>query len=160
MRKIVLLLTLMSLASSVNAEGAIDTKRFYVGGGFGFNSLPAFGSARGLQIFGGYDFDFKLNDDISSAVEIGYMNSGDFDQHNGINSNDNAKGLWLSAVESVPLSSKTDMLVRLGFDFGDDDGFLLGTGLQYKFNTKLAFRMEYIARQNINSLQANVLFKF
>ena len=160
MRKIVLLLTLMSLASSVNAEGAIDTKRFYVGGGFGFNSLPAFGSARGLQIFGGYDFDFKLNEDISSAVEIGYMNSGDFDQYNGINSNDNAKGLWLSAVESVPLSSKTDMLVRLGFDFGDDDGFLLGTGLQYKFNTKLAFRMEYIARQNINSLQANVLFKF
>ena len=160
MRKIVLLLTLMSLASSVNAEGAIDAKRFYAGGGFGFNSLPAFGSARGLQIFGGYDFDFKLNEDISSAVEIGYMNSGDFDQYNGINSNDNAKGLWLSAVESVPLSSKTDMLVRLGFDFGDDDGFLLGTGLQYKFNTKLAFRMEYIARQNINSLQANVLFKF
>jgi opacity protein-like surface antigen len=160
MRKTVLLLTLMSLASSVNAEGAIDTKRLYAGGGFGFNSLPAFGSARGLQIFGGYDFDFKLNEDISTAVEIGYMNSGDFDQYNGINSNNNAKGLWAAVLESVPLSSKTDMLVRLGFDFGDDDGFLLGTGLQYKFNTKLAFRMEYIARQNINSLQANVLFKF
>ena len=63
-------------------------------------------------------------------------------------------------VESVPLTSKTDMLARLGFDFGDDDGFLLGAGMQYKFTTKVAMRMEYVARQNVNSLQANVLFKF
>ena len=52
------------------------------------------------------------------------------------------------------------MLARVGFDFGDDDGVLLGTGLQYKFTTKVAMRMEYVARQNVNSLQANVLFKF
>ena len=52
------------------------------------------------------------------------------------------------------------MLVRLGYDFGDDDGFLLGTGMQYKFTTKVAMRMEYIARQNVSGLQANVLFHF
>ena len=160
MKKIVFLLALMSLVPNVNAESTVNVKNFYVGAGLGFNSLPGFGSARGLQFFGGYDFDFKLNEDISTAVEIGYMGSGDFDQYKGPNSNEDAKGLWAAVLESVPLSSKTDMLVRLGFDLGDDDGFLLGTGMQYKFNTKLAFRMEYIARQNINSLQANVLFKF
>lgn len=165
MKKIVYSFALLSLAMmssfEVHAEGeGINANNIYIGGGLGFNSLPGFGSARGVQFFGGYDFDFKLNDDISTAIEIGYMNSGDFDRYNGINSNDNAKGLWAAVVESVPLSSKADMLVRLGFDFGDDDGFLLGTGLQYKFNTKLAFRMEYVARQNINSLQANVLVKF
>jgi len=160
MRKIVLLLVLMSLASSVNAEGVIDARRIYVGGGLGFNSLPGFGSARGFQLFGGYDFNFKLNEDISTALELGYMGSGDFDQYKGPNSNEDATGFWAAVLESVPLSSKTDMLVRLGYDFGDDDGFLLGTGMQYKFNTKLAFRMEYIARQNVNSLQANVLVKF
>ena len=151
----------MMSSFEVHAEGeGINANNIYIGGGLGFNSLPGFGSARGVQFFGGYDFDLKLNDDISTAIEIGYMNSGDFDWYNGINSNDNAKGLWAAVVESVPLSSKTDMLVRLGFDFGDDDGFLLGTGMQYKFNTKLAFRMEYVARQNVNSLQANVLVKF
>ena len=160
MRKIIFLLALMSLVSNVNAEGAVDAERIYVGGGLGFNSLPGFGSARGFQFIAGYDFKFKINEDISTALELGYMDTGDFDQYKGANSNEDVKGLWFAAVESVPLSRKTDMLVRLGYDFGDDDGFLLGTGMQYKFNTKLALRMEYVARQNVNSLQANVLVKF
>ena len=165
MKKIVCLFALMSasmmMSVTSHAEGgSINANNVYLGGGLGFNSLPGFGTARGIQFFGGYDFDFKLNEDISTAVELGYMSSGDFDAFNGFDSNTDAKGVWVAVVESVPLSSKTDMLVRLGFDFGDDDVFLLGTGMQYKFNTKLAFRMEYVARQNINSLQANVLFKF
>lgn len=151
---LVLFTSLMLAGFSAQAEGeGLNIKGLYVGGGIGFNHAAS--GAQGIQLFGGYEFNFKLNEDISSAVELGYMTTGDFD-----GTNDDAKGLWIAAVESVPLSSKTDMLVRLGFDFGDDDGFLLGTGLQYKFNTKLAFRMEYVARQNITGLQANVLLKF
>jgi len=160
MKKLVCMLALMFLASTASAEGPVNAKSIYVGGGLGFNSLPGFGSARGFQFFAGYDFAFKLNDDISSAIELGYMDTGDFDQYKGTNSNEDVKGLWAAMLESVPLSNKTDMLVRLGYDFGDDDGFLLGTGMQYKFTTKVAMRMEYIARQNVNSLQANVLFHF
>ena len=88
------------------------------------------------------------------------MDSGNFDRLSGGGSSDEAKGLWLAMLESVPLSSKTDMLVRLGYDFGDDDGLLLGTGMQYKFDTKIAMRMEYVAREHVHGLQANVLFKF
>jgi len=160
MKKVIYGLALMVLASAVHAEGPIKADQIYVGGGLAFNSLPAAGSARGFQFIAGYEFATKLNDDITSAVELGYMDTGDFDQ---LNTNANvsaAKGAWLSYVGSVPLSNKTDMLARLGFDFGDDDGFLFGTGLQYKFNTKVALRTEYVARQNVNSLQANVLFKF
>ncbi|NNJ50020.1 MAG: outer membrane beta-barrel protein [Gammaproteobacteria bacterium] len=160
MKKLVCILTLMVMSSAASAEGALDAQRIYLGGGLGFNSLPGYGSARGFQFFGGYDFAFKLNDDISSALEIGYMDTGDFDQYKGPGSNEDVKGLWAAMLESVPLSSKTDMLVRLGYDFGDDDGVLLGTGMQYKFTTKVAMRMEYIARQNVNALQANVLFHF
>jgi len=154
MKKIVCLFAVMSMAMmpsfSVNAEGgAINANNFYLGGGLGFNS-----GATGFQLFGGYDFDFIINEDISTAVELGYMDSGDFGNNN------DAKGLWVAAVESVPLTSKVDMLVRLGIDFGDDDGILFGAGLQYKFNTKAAFRVEHVVRENINSLQANVLFKF
>ena len=160
MKKLVCILTLTVLSTVANAEGGLDAQRIYLGGGLGFNSLPGYGSSRGFQFFGGYDFAFKLNDDISSALEIGYMDTGDFDQYKGPGSNEDVKGLWAAMLESVPLSSKTDMLVRLGYDFGDDDGFLLGTGMQYKFTTKVAMRMEYIARQNVNALQANVLFHF
>ncbi|MBE9567087.1 MAG: hypothetical protein IMF14_00225 [Proteobacteria bacterium] len=149
----------MSLASVAHAEGVVNASNIYVGGGFNFNSLPGFGSARGFQFIGGYDFDFKLNDDISTAVEIGYLDTGNFSGYKG-GSGEDVTGFWASAVESVPLSSKTDMLVRLGYDFGDDDGLLLGTGLQYKFDTKVAFRMEYVARENVNALQANVLVHF
>lgn len=158
MKKIAGLMALMAMTMTAQAEG-LDANRLYLGGGFGFNSLPGYGSSRGFQFFGGYDFAFKINEDISTALEIGYMDSGNFDRY-GAGSSDDATGLWAAAVESVPLSNKTDMLVRLGYDFGDDDGLLLGTGLQYKFDTKVAFRMEYVARDHINGLQANLLVHF
>lgn len=160
MKKVISVLALMLLASTVHAEGTIRTDQIYVGGGLGFNSLPAVGSATGFQFIGGFEFQTKLNGDITSAVELGYMDTGDFDRYNSSTNVSSAEGVWLAYVGSVPLSNKTDMLARVGFDFGDDDGVLLGTGLQYKFTTKVAMRMEYVARQNVNSLQANVLFKF
>ena len=165
MKKVTGLFVVMALAVLVHVEAraeaqGVDAKQFYIGGGLGFNSLPGAGSARGFQLMGGYEFKTKLNEDITSALEIGYMDTGDFDHINNTTRSDDVSGVWVAMLESVPLSRKTDMLVRLGFDFGDDDGLLLGTGLQYKFTTKVAMRMEYIARQHVNSLQANVLFKF
>lgn len=167
MKKVTGLFVFMALAMLVHVEAqaetqaqGVDAKQFYVGGGLGFNSLPGAGSATGFQIMGGYEFKTKLNEDITSALEIGYMDTGKFDHINNTTSSDDVNGVWIAMLESVPLSRKTDMLVRLGYDFGDDDGLLLGTGLQYKFTTKIAMRMEYIARQHVNALQANVLFKF
>jgi hypothetical protein len=159
MKKVAGFIALMTLAMSASAEG-LDANRIYVGGGFGFNSLPGAGSARGFQMFAGYDLNFKINDDISTALELGYMDSGNFDYYYSSGKADGANGVWFSAVESVPLSNKVDMLVRLGYDFGDDDGLMLGSGLEYKFDTKVAFRMEYVARDHINGLQANLLVHF
>ncbi len=157
MKKVVssfVLLSLLAITATAHAnDKAFNLENLYLGGGLGFNYLGT--GARGLQFFAGYDFDFIINDDISSAIEVGYMSSGDFE-----GTDNGAKGLWVTMVESVPVSSKTDVLVRLGIDFGNDDGLLLGTGVQYKFNTKVAVRMEYVARANITSLQANVLFRF
>ena len=163
MKKVTRLFVFIALAMVAHVEAqaeGLDAKRFYLGGGLNFNSLPGVGSARGVQFFGGYTFKAKLNEDISSALEIGYMDSGKFDRINTSPKFDAAKGLWISMLESVPLSRKTNMLVRLGYDFGDDDGLLIGTGLQYKFDTKVALRMEYVAREHVNGLQVNVLVKF
>jgi len=165
MKKVTGLFVFMLLAMLVHVEAqaeaqGVDANQFYVGGGLGFNSLPGAGGATGFQLMGGYEFKTKLNEDITSALEIGYMDTGDFDHINNTGNFGDVNGVWVAMLESVPLSGKTDMLVRLGYDFGDDDGLLLGTGLQYKFTTKVAMRMEYVARQNVNALQANVLFKF
>ncbi len=160
MKKVMSVLASMLLASTVNAEGAIDAQRIYIGGGLGFNNLPGFGSSRGFQFFAGYTLNAKLNDDISSALEIGYSDSGKFERLTTAPKVNAVKGAWFSMLESVPLSTKTDMLVRLGYDFGDDDGLILGTGMQYNFDTKVAMRMEYVAREHMNGLQANVLVKF
>jgi len=159
MKKIICLLALATLSFTAHAEG-IDAKRIYIGGGLSFNSLPGAGSARGFQFFGGYEFDFKLNEDISTSLEVGYMDTGTFDRINNSTNSGDATGVWAAAVETVPVSSKVDVMARLGYDFGDDDGLLLGTGVQYKFNTKSAIRMEYIAREHVTGLQANILVKF
>jgi len=163
MKKITHLFVFIVLAMTAHVEAqaeGLDAKQFYLGGGLNFNSLPGVGSARGFQFFGGYNFKFKLNEDISSALEIGYMDSGNFDRINNAGNSNDVNGLWVAMLESVPLSRKTDMLVRAGYDFGDDDGLLIGAGLQYKFDTKVALRMEYVTREHVNGLQANVLVKF
>ena len=163
MKKVLCSLALLPLILVANvgaqAEG-LDPNKIYAGGGLAFNSLPGVGSARGFQFFAGYDFDVKINDDISTALEIGFMDSGNFDRINTGGSLGDATGAWVTVVESVALTSKTDMLARLGYDFGDDDGLIFGAGLQYKFDTKVALRIEYVTREHVNGLQANVLFKF
>jgi len=159
MKKIVCLFALMSVTVAAQAEG-IDTSRLYIGGGLNFNSLPGAGSARGVQFFGGYELATKMNDDITTSLELGYMDSGKFENINNSTRINAANGMWASVVEAVPVSTKVDVLARLGYDFGDDDGVLLGTGVQYKFNTKSSMRMEYVSREHITGLQANVFFKF
>ena len=154
MKKAVWFLAAMVMSANVSAE-EFNSHRLYVGAGVGFNQ-----GATGFQILGGYNFNFLLNDDISSAVEIGYMDSGDFDGINGGGKSDGAKGVWLSMVERVPLTRKVNMMGRLGVDFGDDDGLLLGAGLEYSFDTRVALAMEYVAREHIGGLQANVRVKF
>lgn len=77
-------------------------------------------------------------------------------------------GFWISGVVSYPVSEftnaewakKVDLLGRVGLDFGDDDGLLYGVGAEYSLSEQWAVRGEYVLRSNINSLQANVVYKF
>lgn len=154
-------------SAAVSAEGSsitLHSNSFYLGGGFGFNSASG-GNATGVQILGGYQFDFKINGDISTAIELGYMDSGDFSAKNFANDrsatvNDEAKGVWLNVVETFPIGNRVEGLARLGFDFGDDDGLMAGGGLGYNFNRNWLLRSEYVVRDHINSFQFNLLFNF
>ena len=160
-----LLMVFSSIA--VAAEGSsitLNTSSFYLGGGLGFNSH---GGARsvGYQILGGYEFAARLNGDISTAIELGYMDTDNFETKNlntGASSttNQEAKGMWLNVVETFPIGNKVEGIARLGLDFGDDDGLMVGAGLGYNFNRNWALRSEYVIREAVNSFQFNLLYGF
>jgi len=166
-RGLILSLLMLFSSSTVLAQGGsvtIQTSNFYVGGGFGFNSYGG-GRSTGIQFLGGYEFDFKLNGDISTAIELGYMETGKFEGKNlntGATSgtSQEADGVWLNVVETFPIGNRVDGIVRLGLDFGDDDGLMAGTGLAYNFNRQWSLRTEYVVREAVNSFQFNVLFGF
>jgi hypothetical protein len=56
------------------------------------------------------------------------------------------------------VAPNVELLGRTGYDFGDDDGFLFGVGAGYIVNKNLKLRLEFVARDNVDSLQFNVLF--
>jgi hypothetical protein len=56
------------------------------------------------------------------------------------------------------VTPKVELIGRAGFDFGDDDGFMIGIGAGYIVNKNLKLRGEFVVRDNVDSLQFNVVF--
>ena len=160
-----LLMLISSAAVAANGSSiTLQTSSFYIGGGLGFNTHGG-GSSVGYQFLGGYEFAAKLNGDISSAIELGYMDSDNFETKNlntgsTTTSNQEAKGMWLDYVASYPIGNKVEGLARFGWDFGDDDGLMVGAGMAYNFNRNWALRSEYVVRPYTESFQFNVLYGF
>ena len=167
MKRGLLFSILMIFSSAAAAQGSsvtINTSSFYIGGGLGFNGHRGLRSM-GYQFLGGYEFAGKINGDISSAIELGYMDTDNFDDKNlpdGVtnSTNQEATGLWLNYVGSYPIGNKVEGLWRLGLDFGDDDGIMVGAGMGYNFNRHWALRSEYVIRETVDSFQFNLLYGF
>lgn len=165
MKKLSLVFIVLVCAFNVHAEESskivIDTKDFYLGGGLSLNSLSGIelDDGLGFQVFGGYVLPVKMSE-AALSVEIGYMDSGSVDVNRRDRGFDaKAKGVWSTAVISFPLKDKLSVLARAGLDFGDDDGFMFGGGVGYQVNQKLEMRGEYVVRDNIDSLQFNVVIR-
>ena len=160
-------LLMLFSSAAVSAQGGsitLQTSSFYLGGGLGFNSHLG-GRSIGYQILGGYEFPARINGDISTAVELGYMDTDNFeskDLPSGVSgsSTQEAKGVWLNVVETFPIGNKVEGLARLGLDFGDDDGLMVGAGMAYNFNRHWVLRSEYVIREAVDSFQFNLLYGF
>lgn len=93
------------------------------------------------------------------------MDSGSFDQNvtaPGFLSRTysvKAQGLWGTAVLDFPIQDQISVIGRLGLDIGDDDGLMIGAGLGFDVNKNIELRAEYVIRDNIDSLQANLVFR-
>jgi hypothetical protein len=89
---------------------------------------------------------------VNTAVEVGYMDYG-FD------AGGNSGGLWATAVVDGAISGNLGWLGRVGLDFGDDDGLMLGAGLSLDLDSRAEIRGEYVIRDNIDSLQLNLVYR-
>ncbi len=175
MKKLIFVLLTTGLFAAQTAYAAnsgLKEENFYFGAGVGMNDADdaftdvpggSVDDATGFQIFVGYDTGVKAGP-TNLAVEIGYMDSGDFDVEvtvpilGTIKSSDSASGLWATAVFDAPINKDFSVLGRIGMDFGDDDGLMFGVGAGFKLNRQWGLRGEYVIRDNINSLQVNLLY--
>ena len=157
--KMSLLIIAVSLFSGTAAAHCL-TNKYYAGAGLTFNSLDNYDDANGLQVFGGYCLGFiKQNAPVRSALELGFMDSGDFKRDTPPRSV-SAEGLWFNLVGEYLVDRRVHLLGRLGFDTGDDDGIMAGFGLGFNLSKRAQLRAEYVVLDNINATKINLLTGF
>ena len=144
----------MALSSVALAQG-FDTNKLFFGAGVSSNDVSGSDSATGFQIFGGYGFG-EVTRNVFIDAEVGYMDTGNMSRPGG---NVKAKGLWASGVGRLMVAPSVELIGRLGFDFGDDDGLLAGIGAGVLLTKNFKLRLEYVQRDNVNSVQFNIVFQ-
>ena len=165
--KMSLLLVATSLFSGTAAAHCIANK-YYIGAGVTFNSIDNYDDANGPQIFGGYCLGVtKLNPHLRTAIELGFMDRGEFKRDvyrsNGTYLRTDSvshEGFWLNLVGEYRVDQRVHLLGRLGVDVGDDDGIMAGLGLGFNVSKWSQLRAEYVVRDNITSAQLNFLTGF
>ena len=159
MKKLTVLVISMLFACHAQAEG-FDAKQIFFGGGLSINDIDYGDDATGFQIFAGLPIPVNMGK-ASLSGEIGYMDSGNFKARNasGNVSRGSAEGIWINAVVEMPVGKTIDLVGRAGLDFGDDDGLMIGGGIGIPVDKKIDIRFEYVIRDNIDSLQANIVIR-
>lgn len=150
---------LQSVAKEESNKG-IDTGQIYFGGGLGFNDANFGDNAIGFQIFAGMPLPVKT-DVMNLSVEVGYMDSGNFEKNFPLvgKVRTKANGLWGTAVANIPMNKQVDLIGRIGLDIGDDDGIMIGAGVGFDINRTMDLRVEYVIRDTIDSLQVNLVIR-
>ena len=133
------------------SQALLDINKFSIGGGISTNSVSGPVSDEiGYQFFGAYNLNqINLMEGVHSSVEFGYMDYG---------FSGDSSGIWATYVVDGSLGGKFDWLARLGLDIGDDSGLMLGVGLGYSVNSRMELRGEYVIRDEVDSLQFNILY--
>jgi opacity protein-like surface antigen len=144
----------MALSSVAVAQG-LDTRNLFFGAGLSSNDVSGSDSATGYQIFGGYGFG-EVTKNVFIDAEVGYMDTGNMTKSGG---NVKANGLWASGVGRIMVAPSVELIGRLGLDFGDDDGLLAGIGVGFLLTKNIKLRLEYVQRDNVDSVQFNFVFQ-
>jgi len=147
----------LSFPAILSAETAplLERDQLAMGGGLAINSVgqSSVDDELGFQVFVAYELPtVNVLKYVNSSIELGYMDYG-------FNGND-TNGLWANFVLDGAIKSQWGWLARIGLDLGDDSGFMLGAGASYELSPQLSLRAEYVVRDEIDSIQLNVLQRF
>jgi hypothetical protein len=144
----------MALSSVAVAQG-LDTSKLFFGAGLSSNDVSGSDSATGYQIFGGYGFG-EVAPKVFIDAEVGYMDSGTMKRSG---SEVRANGLWANGVGRFMVAPSVELIGRLGLDFGDDDGLMAGIGVGFLLSKNAKLRIEFVQRDNVDSVQFNFVFQ-
>ena len=136
---------------AAEGEPLLDKNLFSIGAGISNNSISKHrDDETGFQFFAAYDLSqINLMEGVNSSLEFGFMDFG-FPRDD--------TGIWASYVVDGTISGQLGWLAQLGFDIGDDSGLLIGAGVKYALDEKMDLRLEYVARDEVDSLQFNFLY--
>jgi hypothetical protein len=142
------------------SSAALDPRRLYYGAGLSMNTLANTRWGFGAQVLTCYDSGLAVGR-MALDAELGYLNTGNMEFDTQVDSRvaTRAAGVWLSGVARVPVSYGWEAFGRLGGDFGDDAGLLLGVGAAVELTRDVKLRIEYVVRENIDALQLNVIYR-
>lgn len=102
---------------------------------------------------------------MSLDGEVGDMTTGNMDVcetlpfFGEVCADAKANGLWATGVGRLELNPQFDLIGRVGLDFGDDDGLMVGLGGGYNVNKQTQLRLELVERDNVSSLQFNFVYR-
>lgn len=138
-------------AQSTSSSSFTDT--IYAGYGINQNFLPGGNDGDGVQFLGGVRIPYSPVDiGMTPYFEVGHQTVEETGDRQ-------IEGVWYSGVAQFELNRSLDGLFRLGYDAGDDEGFLWGTGGEYKFDRAWALRAEYVERETLFSIQLNAVYR-
>jgi len=158
-RVMVVALLAMGLSSVASAQ-TFDTKNLFFGAGLSQNKISGSDSGMGFQFFGGYSFG-QIAPKLQMDAELGYQDAKVEVCAFGFCAGEvHVKGLWATGVARYRVAPQIDLIGRLGLDFGDDDGLMFGIGAGYLLNRNSQLRLEYVIRDNLDSLQFNFVYQF
>ena len=157
--RVMALALIAMLFSSAAAGQGFDLRRLFFGAGVSQNKVSGLDNATGFQVFGGYNFPAIARNFYVDA-EAGYMDTGKLKAPGcaGPFCNAKASGPWTTGVARYLVAPNVELIGRAGYDFGDDDGFMFGIGAGYIVNKNLKLRLEFVARDHVDSLQFNAVF--
>lgn len=145
----------LALSSIASAQG-LDTGKLFFGAGLSSNEVSGSDSGTGFQIFAGYGLA-EVAPKVFIDAEVGYMDTGDMSR--GALGDVSANGLWATVVGRYMISPTVELIGRLGLDFGDDDGLVAGIGVGFLLTRKVKLRLEYVQRDNVDSVQFNLVYR-
>lgn len=164
LRVAIAVLLTVAACSAQAATSGFNPQNLFFGIGVSRNDVSRSDHGTGTQVFGGYEFG-EVARNIRADAEVGYMDSGDMDLPGnatppfGTSRTVRARGLWANGVARFALSPQAELLARAGLDFGDDDGLMVGVGVGFGLSKQSRLRFEYVERDNVNSLQLNLVIK-